>query len=100
MIQKRSEREVAMQKRLGARSGGKAWSAERRCQKGSERGAVMQKGSERGAEAKHGARSDDVKKGRSVEQRCKKGSERGAAMQKRVGARSGVYPWPLSIRTE
>ena len=47
-----------MQKKVGAWSGGKSWSAERRCQKG---------------------------------------SERGAAMQKRVGARSGVYPWPPSV---
>ena len=64
----------------GARSGesGIGRSAERRFKKGRSVERRCKKGSERGAEAKHGARSDDVKKGRSVERRCKKGSERGA----------------------
>ena len=39
-----------MQKKVGAWSGGKSWSAERRCQKGYERGAAMSK--------RAGARSD------------------------------------------
>ena len=38
----------------------------------------MQKGSELGAEENRGARSGDVKKGRSAERRCQKGPERGA----------------------
>ena len=64
----------------GARSGESVIgrSAERRFKKGRSVERRCKKGSERGAEAKHGARSDDVKKGRSVERRCKKGSERGA----------------------
>ena len=41
---KRSERGALMQKRVGARSGGKSWSAERRCQKGPERGAEFTPG--------------------------------------------------------
>ena len=33
-----------MQKKVGAWSGGKSWSAERRCQKGLERGAIFTPG--------------------------------------------------------
>ena len=57
---KRSERGALIQKRVGA------WSAD------------AKKRSELGAEENRGARSGEVKKGRSAERQCQKGPERGA----------------------
>ena len=41
LIQKRVGARSAEAKKVGARSGGKSWSADRRCQKGSECGVAM-----------------------------------------------------------